>query len=106
MLSVTPVKTFAGVRPLTDASGFFFRAHDRLFLVSNRHVFEDKASDHFPDRLEILVHTDPRDLTRSAWCRLPLYENGLAHWRHARDTGGEVDVAVLEIAPGVLPEAA
>jgi S1-C subfamily serine protease len=106
MLAVTPVKTFAGVQPLTDASGFFFRAEDRLYLVSNRHVFEDRASDHFPDRVEILVHTDARDLTRNTVCRLPLYSNGLAVWRHARDTGGEVDVAVLEIADGALPEAA
>jgi hypothetical protein len=30
VLSATPVATFVGRNPLTNASGFFFERHDRL----------------------------------------------------------------------------
>jgi hypothetical protein len=35
---------------------------------------------------------------------LPLYLGGLSQWREATDSGGPVDVAALEIAPGTLPD--
>lgn len=103
LLTTTHIVTFAGPRMLTSASGFFFRRGDRLFLVSNRHVFADAASSHFPDRFEIGLHTDERDLTQHTVVSLPLYRDGVGLWREATDTGGKVDVAAIEIPASHLP---
>jgi S1-C subfamily serine protease len=103
LLTTTRVTTFIGPRVLTSASGFFFRRGGRLFLVSNRHVFADEASEHYPDRVEVGFHTDRRDLTKYAVVSLPLYRDALSQWRDAKDTGGAVDVAVIEIPPEILP---
>ena len=106
LLTTTHIATFAGSRILTSASGFFFRRGDRLFLVSNRHVFVDAANSHFPDRIEIGLHTDERDLTRHTVVTLPLYHDGVGLWREATDTAGKVDVAAMEIpAPQLPPDA-
>lgn len=103
LLSTTQITTFVGSQVKTCASGFFFRRGDRLFLVSNRHVFADADSSHFPDRIEIGLHTDAQNLTRHAVVSLPLYRDGLSQWRDAVDSGGAVDVAVLAIPPTSLP---
>ncbi|HEX5804910.1 MAG TPA: serine protease [Macromonas sp.] len=104
LLTTTRVSTFIGPRPLTGASGFFFRRNGRLFLVTNRHVLADESSQHFPDRIEIELHTDVRDLTQCLCYSIPLYKNGLGLWREATDSGGAVDVAVIEIEPARLPD--
>lgn len=103
LLTTTRITTLLGSRVLTSASGFFYRRGDRLFLVSNRHVFADAEHGHFPDGVEIGVHTDRQDLTRHAAMRLPLYRDGFSMWREAVDSGGPVDVAVIEIPAGSLP---
>jgi hypothetical protein len=103
LLTTTRITTFAGSGVLTSASGFFFRRGDRLFLVSNRHVFADAGSSHFPARIEIGLHTDTQDLTQQAVVSLPLYREGLGQWREATDSGGAVDVAALEIPAACLP---
>jgi len=103
LFAVAPVSTFSGRQTLTGASGFFFRREQRLFVVTNRHVFADAETSHFPDRIEIGIHTDARDLTRSAAVSLPLYRNGLSLWMEATDSGGAVDVAALEVLPETLP---
>lgn len=103
LLSTTHIATFAGSRHLTGASGFFFRHGQRLFLVSNRHVFADAASSHFPDRIEIVLHTHAQDLTQHAVISLPLYRKSLGQWRQATDSGGDVDVAAMEIPAACLP---
>jgi S1-C subfamily serine protease len=103
LLTTTRLTTFSADQVLTSASGFFYRRDDRLFLVSNRHVFADAKSGHFPDRIEIGVHTDLQDLTRHAVVSLPLYRDGLGRWREATDGGGAVDIAAMEIPAGTLP---
>ncbi len=103
LLTTTRITTFDGPRTLTSASGFFYRRDERLFLVSNRHVFSDAESSHFPDRIEIGLHTDTQDLTQHAIVSLPLYRNGLSQWREATDSGGMVDVATIEIPADRLP---
>ncbi|WP_395703626.1 trypsin-like peptidase domain-containing protein [Aquabacterium sp.] len=103
LLATTRITTFAQSRALTSASGFFFRRAERLFLVSNRHVFADRASAHAPDRIEFGLHTHAQDLTQHALVSLPLYHAGLGQWRGATDSGGEVDVAAIEIPPAQLP---
>ncbi len=103
LLTTTHIRTFAGAQVLTGASGFFFRRDDRLFLVTNRHVFADEPSNHFPDRVEIELHTDVSDLTKYVTYSVPLYGNGLALWRQATDTAGPVDIAVIELQADRLP---
>jgi hypothetical protein len=66
----------------------------------------DQPSSHFPDRIDIAVHTDPVDLTRVANLSLPLYRNGQGVWRQGRDLGGDVDVAAVEIDRASLPPSA
>ncbi|WP_295550174.1 serine protease [uncultured Pseudacidovorax sp.] len=104
LLTTTHIGTYEGARLLTGASGFFFRRDDRLFLVTNAHVLSDAPSAHAPDRIEIELHTDAKDLTRYATFSMPLYEKGRALWRQAADTGGPVDIATLEIQTARLPE--
>ncbi len=58
LLTAARVRTFEQQRLLTNASGFFFERDERLFLVTSRHVVVDEPSKHFPDRIEIELHTD------------------------------------------------
>lgn len=106
LLSVTRVSTFAGARALTAATGFFYRRDDRLFLVTARHVLVDQPSGHHPDRIEIIVHTDPVNLTRCAVVAVPLYRQRKSVWRQARDSGGEIDVAAIELGREAMPATA
>ena len=106
LLSTVRIKTFTGDFELTNASGFFFTHENRLFLVSSRHVFFDKPSDHAPDRITIDVHVDATDLAQCVTYSIPLYRDGASLWRHAADLTGEVDVAVIEIGLDTFPESA
>jgi S1-C subfamily serine protease len=103
LLAAACVNTFDRQRPLTNASGFFFEREDRLFLVTSRHVLVDAPSEHYPDRVEIELHTDPGNLAESTGFSMPLYRDGTSVWRQGRDGTGEVDVAVLEIERDALP---
>ncbi|MBI5334356.1 MAG: trypsin-like peptidase domain-containing protein [Burkholderiales bacterium] len=105
LLAAVRVSTFDGPRGLTNASGFFFRRDERLYLVSSRHVFIDEASGHHPDRIELELHGDEDNLADSIALSVLLYRNGRARWRQGRDAGSEIDVAVLEIDESDLPNA-
>jgi hypothetical protein len=100
------VTTFSGSRSLTNASGFFFERERRLYLVTSRHVLIDAATDHHPDRIEIVLHLDAQDLTRCAVFSMPLYQKGTAAWHQGQDSGGEVDVAVLPVDRRAWPAGA
>ena len=103
-LAAPHVSTFHGTQPLTNASGFFFERDERLYLVTSRHVVIDEDTQHLPDRLEIELHIDATNLTRSTGLSVLLYEDGAAVWRQGRDSGSEIDVAVLELDRSALPE--
>jgi S1-C subfamily serine protease len=103
LLTTARVTTFDGQRALTGASGFFFERADRLFLVTSRHVMMDEPSHHFPNRIELELHTDAMDLTRSIGLSVLLYRDGQSVWRQGRDSGGEIDVAVIELDRAALP---
>jgi len=103
LLSATRVCTFIGPRLLSNASGFFFSRDQRLFLVTSRHVMIDEPSRHFPDRLEIEVHTNLGNLAASTGFSIPLYRDRKSLWRQGRDSSGEIDVAVIEIDRTALP---
>ena len=104
LLTAARVLTFEGQRPLTNASGFFFERGERLFLVTSRHVVNDEPSKHFPDRIEIELHTNPDNMAKSTGFSIPLYRGGKSIWRQGLDTAGEIDVAVIEIERTALPE--
>ncbi|MBT9486069.1 MAG: trypsin-like peptidase domain-containing protein [Rubrivivax sp.] len=106
LLTAARIGTFEHDRPLTNASGFFFARDERLFLVTSRHVLIDKPTAHHPNRIEIELHTDAQDLARVRGLSVMLYEDGQSVWKQARDGGGEVDVALLEIDREALPDAA
>lgn len=106
LLTTTRVLTFGQHGPLTAASGFFFERDGRLFLVTSRHVLIDAPSDHFPDRIEIELHVDAQNLTRSIRLSLLLYRAGKAVWHQGSDAGGEIDMAVIELDRSVMPETA
>lgn len=104
LLTTTRVSTFDNNRPLTEASGFFFERNDRLFLVTSRHVVIDKPSKHLPNRVEIQLHNDPKNLARSTGLSVLLYLEGKSVWHQGQDVGGEIDVAVIELDRAALPE--
>jgi len=103
LLAATRVATFEHQRPLTNATGFFFERDERLFLVTSRHVLIDAPSRHHPNRIEIELHTDADDLAQSTGFSVMLYEDGRSVWRQGEDSGGEIDVALIELDRGAWP---
>lgn len=103
LLTASRVLTFNQQQQLTNASGFFFERDARLFLVTSRHVLFDQVSQHFPDRIEIELHTNPDNIAESTGFSLPLYRDGRSIWHQGLDTAGEVDVAAIEIERAALP---
>jgi len=103
LLTAARIGTFEHQRALTNASGFFFERDERLFLVTSRHVLIDEPSKHHPNRIEIELHTSATDLTKSTGFSVLLFHDGVAVWHQGTDSGGEVDVALLEIDRAALP---
>ncbi len=99
LVTVTRVSTMFGDQPLTSATGFFFERAGRLFFITCRHVVLDEATEHRPDRLEIVFHVDAKNLTQVKQMSVPLYRDGQPLWRQGVDSGGMVDVAAVEIRP-------
>jgi hypothetical protein len=97
LLSTTQILTFKGRRPLTQASAFFFSRDGHLFLVTSRHVLYDAPSAHFPDRVEIALHTHTLNATQSTSLSILLYCQGKGVWRQGCDNNHDVDVSVIEI---------
>lgn len=107
LLTAARIGTFDGNRGLTHASGFFFEREGRLYLVTSRHVFIDTPSKHHPNRIELEIHRQADDLAKSVGFSVPLYDAaGRSLWHQGRDTGGEIDVATIEIDRSALPASA
>ncbi len=103
LLAAIRIFTFQQDRWLTNASGFLFERDGRLFLVTSRHVVFDEPSGHFPDRLQIELHTNAQNLAESTGYSIPLYRDGRSIWRQGMDAAGAIDVAVVEIVRAALP---
>ena len=103
LLTTARVSTFVGTRLLTGASGFFFERDARLYFVTSRHVLIDTPSKHFPDRIEIELHTDATNLTRAVALSVLLYREGQSVWFEGKDAGGDIDVALIEIERSAMP---
>lgn len=106
LLTAARIDTFENARHLTGASGFFFEREKRLYLVTSRHVVFDEPSAHYPNRIEIEIHTDATNLTKSTGFSVPLYTGGRSVWRQGRDSQGEIDVAVVQLDRKAFPAAA
>lgn len=106
LLSAVRVSTFEEAKHLTNASGFLFEREERLFLVTSRHVVFDGPTKHYPDRIEIELHTDSDNAARTTGFSIPLYENRKSSWRQGKDSAGEIDVATIEIDRAALPKSA
>jgi hypothetical protein len=104
LLTTTRISTFDNAKPLTAASGFFFERDERLYLVTSRHVFIDTPSEHTPNRIEIELHSDAKNLTQTLTLSIFLYEDGKSRWHQGSDAGGEIDVALIEIDRSALPD--
>jgi len=104
LLAVTRATTFQGPKQLTSATGFFFERDGRLFVATNRHVVLDEASGHRPDRLEIELHADAENATKTVQFSLPLYRGEAALWRQGTDSAGVVDVVVLPLERSAMPK--
>ncbi len=104
LLSTARISTFNQQSLRTNASSFFFERDKRLFLVTSRHVMLDAASEHFPDRIEIELHTDASNMAQSIGFSVPLYRGGQSLWRQGNDATGEIDVAVIELERAALPD--
>jgi hypothetical protein len=103
LLAVTRVSTVVGDKQLTNATGFFFARDNKLFLITNRHVVLDEASDHRPDRLEIELHVAPENMTVTTQFGIPLYRGTNPVWRQGMDSAGTVDVIALQLERAALP---
>jgi S1-C subfamily serine protease len=104
LLSTARISTFNQQSLRTNASSFFFERGERLFLVTSRHVMVDADSEHFPDRIEIELHTDASNMAQSIGFSVPLYRDGQSLWRQGNDATGEIDVAVIELERAALPD--
>lgn len=103
LLTAARVSTFDGERLLTHASGFFFERDARLYLVTSGHVVLDEPTRHHPNRLEIELHVDGSNLTRSTGFSMLLYRDGRSVWHQGRDAASDIDVAVIELDRAQLP---
>jgi len=103
-LAVTRVTTMLGQQSLTNATGFFFERDGRLYVVTSRHVVLDEASDHHPDRIEIELHVNERNLAETVQFSIPLYRNGKSVWREGLDSAGAIDVVALLLERAALPK--
>lgn len=103
LLTTVPVQTFLGTDPLTNATAFFFERDDHLFLVTSRHVLQEEATGHAPDRIVIDLHVGDDELSAATGFSIPLFEGGLSAWRTGYDAAGDVDVAMIEIDRSKLP---
>lgn len=103
-LAVTRVTTMLGQRHLTNATGFFFERDGRLYVVTSRHVVLDEASDHRPDRIEIELHVNERNLAETVQFSIPLYREGKSIWREGLDSAGAIDVVAVQLERAALPK--
>ena len=104
LLTTVRLVTYQGNRAMTNASGFFFEKNQRLFIVTSRHVLFDESSKHYPHRIEIELHIDAKNFTESTGFSIPLYQSSQSSWIQGGDSGGDVDIAVIEIDKNALPK--
>jgi S1-C subfamily serine protease len=96
-LMVAPVEMWCGPTLVGTATGFFFENDGKLYLVTNRHVVRQddptRGEHTFPDKLTLLLHTDPQDHTQNAKYEVQLYRDKKSLWKEKPG----VDLAAIEL---------
>lgn len=104
LLTAVRVTTKSGETVHSNATGFFFERDGQLFLVTNRHVVLNEATQHRPDSLELELHISETNIAETTTFLVPLYEDEAACWRGASDSAGIVDVVAIPLDKAQLPE--
>jgi len=95
--TVTRIQQLNSNSVIGTATGFFYTRNNKLFLVTNRHVTQDKVSGTVPDTLRLLLHRDPNNTSDNGTYDVPLYSSsGVPLWK-SHPIQGVADVAVLEL---------
>jgi hypothetical protein len=96
-LMVAPIEIWCGPSRLGSATGFFFENDGKLYLITNRHVVRQddpvRGEHAFPDKLTLLLHTNPQDHTQNTSYEVPLYRDKKSLWREKPG----VDLAAIEL---------
>ncbi|RLU01016.1 trypsin-like peptidase domain-containing protein [Ketobacter sp.] len=116
LLSIAQITTRLRDQSLSNATGFFFRRDQRLYLITSRHVVIDEAAGHFPDSLQIDLFTDNDNLAETVAFSIPLYgaapgsssgpdpATQPALWTQAEDSSGTIDVVAIALQPQAMPD--
>lgn len=86
----------AGRSTVGTATGFFFRFTDKIYLITNRHVFIREENNYYPDSICIRLNKQGNDLTKSDEVKFNLYKEGTQEplWVELQK---EIDLVALEI---------
>lgn len=86
-----------------SATGFFYSFGNRIFLVSNKHVFINPKENSYPDKFKLHLHINANDISKNKDFEFPIYSNGKPLWKtHAKFT--DADVAVIEIDTNAIKQ--
>ena len=98
LVRVAKLFPFKGGKQISNATGFFYLKDGFLYVVTCRHVVLSPETNHFPDQLKVVVHSDANDLTRAGEIMLNLFDpQGNALWREHPELGSKVDVVAVPI---------
>jgi S1-C subfamily serine protease len=106
LLAVIFIVQLQGGKPIGTATGFFYQADGKVYLVTNRHVVIDETKGLRPDTLLVKLHTDGADLTKFVERTVRLYDGPTPRYRvHRSYPSPAIDVAVISLPPEVLDKA-
>ncbi len=97
LLRVAKIVTFYGEQPLTNATGFFFLENHYLYLITARHVVTDQETGHFPDTLQVFLHSDTMNLHEQSELRIPLFVDGIRQWWEHPTQREDVDLVAVSV---------
>lgn len=96
--TTTKIKILKSGEALWTASGFFFRHNNIKYLATNRHVIIDEEEKHFPDALQIRLHTDRNELTKNEELEIPLYKGSKRLWlQHPEYSRNRCDAILIPL---------
>jgi len=96
VLTVTMLTLFKSGSPIGTGTGFFYSRDNRLFLVTNQHVFRDAKKNSFPDSFRLTLHTDASDVRKTVTYDLNIYKGSTPLWK-VHPNFLDADVALIEI---------
>lgn len=99
-LSVVKVITNAPPDVHTNATGFFYLHDDYLYLVTNRHVVLNEATNHRPESVTISLHTDAEKLSELGDISANLYRSGQPAWHEYQQSTTPADLVAIPITDG------